>query len=329
MKAIFTIIMAMVSCVMTVSVSCAAARNFTVLSPPDRAAVEGAAISVVVRIESKDSDEIRVSAGDRRQSLTRKPGDRIFVCFEGLRLSPGPNQLRVTGLKEGKTIEEIKYQLFYRSNLSAEANSTPSGYAQYYFHTRDHEKECTSCHQLDFAGAPENPSSPEQSHCFICHKKMTRNYRQVHGPAAVWSCTICHELKGAGRKLATPKPDEKVCRACHENNWKTKKFMHGPTAAGECATCHNPHASDEAYFLRLETGDLCVACHEEVASRPHVISGFSGVQGHPVRRSPDPFNPGRDFTCASCHNPHASDYSDLLRSDNSSMSRFCQTCHRM
>ena len=155
------------------------------------------------------------------------------------------------------------------------------------------------------------------------------NYRFVHGPAAVWSCTACHETRGSGRKLSVRQPDEKVCLPCHENDWSKKKYLHGPTAAGNCTACHNPHASNENYFLRLNTADLCVACHDDIASKPHVISGFSGVAGHPVRKSPDPFNPGSDFTCASCHNPHATDFPFMLSGDSSSMFQYCQSCHKM
>jgi predicted CXXCH cytochrome family protein len=79
----------------------------------------------------------------------------------------------------------------------------------------------------------------------------------------------------------------------------------------------------------MNTADLCAACHDDVLSRPHVISGFSGKRGHPVRLSPDPLNPGRDFTCASCHNPHGTDFQLMLNSDYDSMFQFCQSCHRM
>jgi predicted CXXCH cytochrome family protein len=312
-----------------VSAAGAQAGYLTILSPRDNSFVESNLISVIVRMEGNKIDDIRVTVGGKNQNTARKPMDKFYVCFDGIRLTPGINPVRVTGLKDAKKVEEINYNIFFRSDLSSEANSAPAGYARYYFHPRDNEKECVSCHQLDFSKAPENPSSPEQSPCFTCHKKMILNYRLVHGPAAVWSCPICHDVRSTSRRLGVRQPDEKTCRACHENAWQTKKYQHGPTAAGNCTACHNPHAADEPSFLRIKTADLCAACHEDIASRPHLVSGFSGYAGHPVRKSPDPFNPGRDFTCASCHNPHASDYSVLLTSDNSSMSQFCQSCHKM
>jgi predicted CXXCH cytochrome family protein len=312
-----------------VSVAGAQAGYLTVLSPRAGSFVESDLISVVVRVEGNKINDIRLMVGEKDQDLVRKPMDKFYVCFDGIPLSPGINPVRVTGFKDGEKVEELNFDLFLRSDLSAIAYSAPAGYERYSFHTRENEKECVSCHQLDFSKARENPTSPEQSPCFICHKKMILKYRMVHGPAAVWSCPTCHDVRTASRKLEVRQPDEKACRGCHENAWEAKKYQHGPTAAGNCTACHNPHAANEPSFLRLKTADLCIACHEEIASRPHVISGISGNAGHPVRISPDPFNPGRDFTCASCHNPHASDYPILLSSDYSSMSNFCQSCHNM
>ena len=321
--------MALFTCLAFAPAADAAGRNFTVLSPPDGSLVESPTISLVVRIESTNIDDIRVEVGGRRQSPFKKQMGRIFVCLEGIRLSPGLNPLRITGVKDDKKVEELNYRIYYRSDLASEANTAPAGYTRYYFHTPGHEKECLSCHRLDFSGVEDMPSSPEKSPCYVCHRKMLLSYRQVHGPAAVWSCTVCHDQRAKRHKMDTPQPDEKLCKGCHESAWQGKKYKHGPTAAGECTVCHNPHGSDEPSFLRLKTAELCVACHEEVASQPHLISALSGRGGHPVYKSPDPFNPDRDFTCISCHNPHANDFPYLLGSDSSSMFQFCQTCHKM
>ena len=323
MKAKYLPFIVLFFCISFAAAPLATAGQFTVLSPRERSFVESGLISIIVRIEGKGIDDIRLSGSGKNQNPAGKQMDKSHVTFEGVRLSPGMNSLKITALKEGKRVEEIDYPLFFRSDLSSTASSAPSDFTRYYFHTLDNEKRCLPCHQLDFSKSAENPSSPRQSPCYICHSKIMTNYRFVHGPSAVWSCPVCHDTRSTGRKLRVSQPDEKVCSPCHENDWHKKKYMHGPTAAGSCTACHNPHASDETCFLRLNTADLCVSCHEDTASRPHLVSGFSGNAGHPVRMSPDPFNPGRDFTCASCHNPHATDYPFFLNSDNSSMSQFC------
>jgi predicted CXXCH cytochrome family protein len=286
-------------------------------------------VTLVVRMDGKGIDDVKLMLNGKNQDGAGKPGGNFHVVFDEIRLSPGMNTLKIIGNKDGKRVNEKEYRLFFRSGLDPIAGEAPSGFARYWFHTADNEKQCSPCHRLDFTGIAENPAEPGQSPCYVCHGKLMANYRFVHGPAAVWSCTACHETRGAARRLAVLQPDEKVCAQCHENDWRKRKYLHGPTAAGNCTACHNPHASNVNYFLRLNTADLCVACHDDIASKPHVISGFSGVAGHPVRKSPDPFNPGRDFTCASCHNPHATGFPYLLNGDHTSMYDYCQGCHKM
>jgi predicted CXXCH cytochrome family protein len=303
--------------------------GLALLSPRDRSFVETGLVTLVVRLDGKGINAVKVILNGKNQDAAGKPEGNFHVVFDEIRLSPGMNTLKITGNKDGKRVNEMECRLFFRNGLDPIAGPPPSGYERYYFHTAENERKCTPCHRLDFTATAENPAEPVQSPCYGCHGKLLTNYRFVHGPAAVWSCTVCHESRAAGRKLAVRQPDEKVCAPCHENDWRKRKYLHGPTAAGNCTACHNPHASNEIYFLRLNTADLCVACHEDTASKPHVISGFSGVAGHPVRRSPDPFNPDRDFTCASCHNPHATGFPYLLNGDHTSMFDYCQGCHKM
>lgn len=303
--------------------------GLALLSPRDRSFVETGLVTLIVKIDSKVINDVKVAVNGKNHDATGNPAGNFHVAFDGIPLSPGMNSISISGYKDGKIVTDKECLLFFRSDLSVNAGTPPSGFARYWFHTAENEKVCTPCHRLDFAGSAVNPADPAKSPCHDCHGKLMANYRFVHGPAAVWSCTACHETRGTGRKLAVLQPDEKVCLPCHENDWRKKKYMHGPTAAGGCTACHNPHASNENYFLRLNTADLCVACHDDIASKPHVISGFSGAAGHPVRKSPDPFNPGRDFTCASCHNPHATDFPFMLSGDSSSMFQYCQGCHKM
>ena len=329
MKSIFLIFIIAFPLVVFPAVASPESGGLALLSPRDKSFVETGLVTLVVRIDFKGINDVKVALNGKNLDAAGNPAGNFHVAFDDIRLSPGMNSLRITGYKDGKKVDERNCLLFFRSDLDPIAGTPPSGFARYYFHTAGNEKGCSPCHRLDFSRTAENPAEPRQSPCHDCHRKLMANYRFVHGPAAVWSCTACHETRGSGRKLSVRQPDEKVCLPCHENDWSKKKYLHGPTAAGNCTACHNPHASNENYFLRLNTADLCVACHDDIASRPHVISGFSGIAGHPVRKSPDPFNPGRDFTCTSCHNPHATDFPFMLSGDSSSMFQYCQSCHKM
>ncbi|MDY0117546.1 MAG: cytochrome c3 family protein, partial [Sulfurimonadaceae bacterium] len=77
---------------------------------------------------------------------------------------------------------------------------------------------------------------------------------------------------------------------------------------------------------------LCVTCHAEKADGKHVVSaiGFrqTSTGGHPTKDRKDPARPGRDFTCSSCHNPHGSQGTKLLRMKGSMAFGVCQRCHK-
>ena len=312
-------------CLLFTTATNATTGQITVISPPDKSFVESSAINLIVRSDKNTFDDLQVSNIENKKYVSKKPRGTSLACFGEIKLSIGMNILKIVGFKDHKKVAEMEYRIFYRSSLSPTARSAPSEYTRYFFHTNDHEKKCRSCHQLDFNKTEDNPLSPRKSPCFICHNKMLANYKFVHGPTAVWSCSVCHAARSKSPKLGITKHDE-ICVTCHENDWQTMKYIHGPTAAGSCTTCHNPHAADERYFLRAKTLVLCSSCHEEPASIPHVALSFSGSGGHPVSMSPDPFNPGQDLTCTSCHNPHATNFSTLLRNDRSLL---CQSCHRM
>jgi predicted CXXCH cytochrome family protein len=124
--------------------------------------------------------------------------------------------------------------------------------------------------------------------------------------------------------------DDELCFSCHEDRkeeWEGKKFSHGPTAAGECLECHNPHASDNVFWLKKPIWDLCITCHEDKATGRHVIVGFSS-NTHPMKDRPDPIREGRDLSCSSCHNPHASDSPKLFNFEVSSSFSLCGVCHK-
>ncbi|WP_183363059.1 cytochrome c3 family protein [Geomonas limicola] len=303
--------------------------QISIVSPPDRSVLETPLASLVVRLQSGSVDELQLFVNKRRVSLPKRDYSHYTVCFDGLGLMSGANEIKVVGMKGGKKVEELKSRVFYRSDLFADASSAPDGFTRYQYHGYQTEKVCMPCHQLDFTAASEGETPAASSPCYQCHKKMLSTYANVHGPAAVWACLSCHNKKGTP-KLVAVKPDSKSCFGCHEDIWSPMKYGHGPTAAGSCATCHDPHASNYRYFLRTSAGDLCLGCHEEIATKPHVIVGFSNA-GHPVRRTPDPYHPGREFTCVSCHNPHAGSSPVFLQNYDgvAPASDFCKKCHGM
>jgi predicted CXXCH cytochrome family protein len=307
-----------------VSQAFTASGSFTVLTPRDKSYVESALLSVVL-VGPKDSiDAVRITVnGEEHLPLNR--GNSYYVCA-GITLVPGPNRITVEALKGGAVVEKRELDVFYRFDLSNRFNHVPPGYERYLFHIPENEKKCVFCHQLR---SIEGGSSGGRSSCMPCHKNIVA-YQYVHGPASVGACETCHRTESKDGKYGVPQPYSDICYQCHGDtmdSWNKLANMHGPYALGNCTICHSPHGSDHLFFTRKQTTDLCLSCHEDKKSEAHVITFFDG-KGHPVRGKPDPLHPGRELSCASCHNPHASNYNHLLFKDQSDAAGFCNACHR-
>jgi predicted CXXCH cytochrome family protein len=323
-KSLFLMCAVLMFLAANVSQAFTASGSFTVLTPRDKSYVESALLSVVL-VGPKDSiDAVRITVnGEEHLPLNR--GNSYYVCA-GITLVPGPNRIRVEGLKDGTVVGEKEIDVFYRFDLSDRFTHVPSGYERYFFHIPENEKNCIICHQL---GSIEDGNSKGRSSCMPCHKNIIA-YKYVHGPASVEACETCHRTKSKEGRYGVPEPYSTICYQCHGDtmdSWNKLANVHGPYALGNCTICHSPHGSDHPFFTRKQTTDLCLSCHEDKKSGAHVITSFNG-KGHPVRGKPDPLHPGRELTCASCHNPHASNYNHLLFKDQSDVVGFCRACHR-
>ncbi|GBE06264.1 cytochrome c nitrite reductase pentaheme subunit [bacterium BMS3Abin10] len=313
----------------------------TVNYPPDRTVMELDLLSVSLGLPQGSADMIKVRVNDEeRISIVPDSG---FECFT-VRLSPGVNAIDVTAFKKGREIDSVEFSVFRRSDLEAAYQKAPADFQKDYFHSKK-RKECAECHVLvptDADKKPVNPASfkaalqegdkqaiASSSTCYSCHSKIT-SYPYVHGPASVWSCLSCHDAETEPMYMVK-KPDAEVCFSCHVEqgrDWGAKKFIHGPVNTGKCAICHSPHASDNPFNLLKPTWFLCTSCHQKNASGRHIIAGYVYGDSHPTRGKPDPLRNGKELTCASCHNPHASDYPRLWALSAGSAFELCQMCHQ-
>ncbi len=302
----------------------AATDSLTVLTPHDKTYVESRFLGIVLVVPKDSMDAVSIAVNNEKPvRFNRK--DNYYVCA-GITLSEGPNKITIEGLRHGSVVEERTLDLFYRLDLSAMYNSAPPGFDRYRFHVPESEKNCIFCHQLDDKTDGGNAG---QDQCMPCHKR-TVAYRYMHGPSVVGACDTCHRPKAKDGKYGVPQPYSGICYQCHSETmdaWNALEKKHGPYALGNCTLCHSPHGAEYPYFVRKHTTDLCLSCHEDKASGSHVVTFFDG-RGHPVRNRPDPLHPGRELTCASCHNPHASKFNHLLFQDEEDVNRFCKACHR-
>lgn len=312
--------------------TCRASPHLVVLFPPDNIIVENEIISAVLKLEKGIFDSIRVVAAgqsDTRSKIIPVDSSSDRVCFS-VTLTMGLNDVEFQGMYKDKVVETNGIKLFYQSDRFPRFRQLPVGLQRYYFHLPENVESCSGCHDMQPALRRSVPEEPQDSPCYFCHANNNGG-NIIHKPAAKWTCYACHEERAGARMHTIPKPVQMVCFPCHRGKitiWNRKEIMHGPAAVGNCTLCHDPHAANRPGLLKIKAVDLCITCHQEKASGAHVIAGFYG-KGHPVRGVPDPFEPEREFSCISCHDPHAGDTRNLLKHHITSLTQYCTICHKM
>lgn len=227
------------------------------------------------------------------------------------------------------------------------------------------KESCSTCHQPTKDGKVVLTQATAKELCVSCHSEQAEQIEKakVQHPGAAGDCIDCHSPH-AGKSQGFPKPDAvNVCLNCHADQAEQgkKKHVHQPAFGQGCATCHTPHGGDNTHLLRTaKVNNLCLECHGPDAQpkrleTEHAVTIFDGKVrlpedyfgkvarlpikyglGHPVERHPvmdlmDPADNSKvkePLSCASCHQPHSSNESNLLVKDQASNLMFCASCHK-
>ena len=178
---------------------------------------------------------------------------------------------------------------------------------------------CQSCHvpngkkhpQEEVEGFALVKKTPEL--CFSCH---TNRYGEehVHKPVHDGDCAACHDNHSANEPhlLSTPLP--KACYFCHTDLRDTvakSSLVHGGmTTERTCLACHNPHASAEKKILVREEKALCFSCHNQpVKTGERTLRDMKTY----IEKSKYVHGTIDNNGCVVCHNPHASNTTNLLK----------------
>jgi DmsE family decaheme c-type cytochrome len=190
------------------------------------------------------------------------------------------------------------------------------------------EQSCASCHpnvaehvKAQSAGDSSGPvptlktlsSRALNDMCLTCHEKGRQaNYlSSLHDRRNV-ECTSCHgihQYKSAKAQLKTVR-DADTCYTCHKSvRAKMSRTSHHPVREGKvaCASCHNVHDGARPNMLLEDSvNELCYKCHAEKRG-PYLF------EHAPVRED-----------CVSCHDPHGTNQSRLLKQKAPNL---CWNCH--
>ena len=195
--------------------------------------------------------------------------------------------------------------------------------------------ECLRCHQTTPMESDYSIDIPVKfsikegmavaSLCYQCHinrEKEFAKYKYLHGPVSMQLCILCHNPHGSNTNKLLHKGITSLCVDCHRlQDMLSQHSVHSPITTDGCISCHDPHGSNFPFFLNKEINGVCVQCHTSIKK----LKNNHPIKGHPVAGYSDPTDSDRPFTCISCHDPHASEFTFLLADEDIMQS--CARCH--
>ncbi|HEX9398991.1 MAG TPA: cytochrome c3 family protein [Anaeromyxobacter sp.] len=185
--------------------------------------------------------------------------------------------------------------------------------------------DCAVCHDPHTSDNAKLVAKPTiQETCFLCHQDDLTGRKVVHAPVSK-GCDQCHDPHGAANRFALKGAEGKaLCYKCHKPV-DTGKVKHAALERYGCTACHDPHGAANGAMLARPVNALCISCHPQEQDGHHVTT--LAPSGHPVGGNlNDPRREGRDFSCASCHNPHGSDNTRFFYVGATPMEA-CAGCH--
>ena len=187
------------------------------------------------------------------------------------------------------------------------------------------KQECESCHGPGAIHAEEEGEGPiislspksatpveeKNAPCLRCHTK---------GKVALWhgsthegrglSCSNCHSPHQEYPKGLSKPTQTEVCTQCHKRiRAELLRRSHHPIREGkmQCSDCHNSHGTIADKLVDAQYGSLkCLECHAN-------LRGPLLWEHPPVVEN-----------CLTCHTPHGSPRTSLLKAK---MPYLCQRCH--
>ena len=202
---------------------------------------------------------------------------------------------------------------------------------------------CTGCHDAHQSNYPKILLKDIPGLCYNCHNES--KFKGKAGHTNIGMCNGCHNPHSSNFNKILLKEQPDLCYTCHEKSKFTKKYVHSVIPVAGCTACHTPHTGQFPSLLLNPLFELCTSCHAAKSDGRHIVT-LPGKKIHPLKgvkdplfpgtkkipdplkpekelEVPDPDNPGREITCASCHNPHSSDFMKLFpRKD------ICARCHK-
>jgi len=197
------------------------------------------------------------------------------------------------------------------------------------------EGGCLGCHDPHGGDQPAHLKAALPALCAGCHQVPAAPVEGVpHGGlAAGAACLECHGAHGAPNDHLLLRAAEATCLGCHAERvatlgrklpgfrWRERDPRDGGVAHEAmkkgCLACHVAHprpGPGRGLLAEATVEALCFRCHDRKGFKAHTPGRLRhpGID-HPAGGGADPAQPGRAFSCVSCHEPHRSTQPALFR----------------
>jgi len=187
---------------------------------------------------------------------------------------------------------------------------------------------CMGCHEPHGSNYRPLLLKPEPDICYDCHPYIEDDFRKasIHpvGTSEL-NCADCHDAHAANYAGLLIAEDNELCYECHATAIEARyeASAHRDTL---CVECHTPHGSNYAPILLDQNPDVCLRCHDP----RHYDESSPTVRrnNHPVRPVHFDVNNRSPLTCTStCHDPHGTDNTAMLRYMDAQYDGNCLICH--
>lgn len=179
---------------------------------------------------------------------------------------------------------------------------------------------CTGCHEPHGSDFRPLLIAVQPRLCYRCHPGIADQFSAPsHHPVGVTlRCSSCHDPHAAQYGGLLAARDNSFCYRCHSQIEPT--YADSAHTVVLCIRCHTPHGSRFTPILRNANPPLCLECHEPMY--------FDEEPNHPVRPVHYDVNARTRLTCtSSCHDPHGSGNTAMLRHFSYPDDGGCLMCH--
>jgi predicted CXXCH cytochrome family protein len=170
------------------------------------------------------------------------------------------------------------------------------------------------------ASIVEHRSLRAASDCSQCQANKNAG-KSVH-TAMELGCARCHQVVTDGKTVSVRlnMPKAQLCLACHLKS--SEEYVHEPYARGRCTACHDPHSSDYPAHLRAEPNALCLECHAQRSE-----NGSAAILPKQPQPAEDPAASTFESTLQAIHGSAQSFLDVMVSLQNSRQPTLCTTCH--